>query len=249
MTSPPYPISSSFHALKTWWREELAVSGMKLSLGKVANALWAVLCESLPESKRRRYGDIDYDWDYRVNTTSANVNWQTRLLGHLTSPYQPTEPALFHEMLTNLNIKFEDFTFIDIGSGKGRVLLMAADYPFHKVVGIELLPELHRAAEDNLRRYRSASQRCFSVEARCMNARDYKFPVDPLLVYLFNPLPPAALARMTSNLCGSLRENLRTVYVVYHNAEHERVFGECGIFRKTLATEQYSIFTNVNKSI
>ena len=55
-------------------------------------------------------------------------------------------------MMSSLKLDFQEFTFIDIGSGKGRVLMMAADYPFRRILGIELLPDLHRAAQENLNR-------------------------------------------------------------------------------------------------
>ena len=55
--------------------------------------------DSLPDRRRLRYGDADYDWEHRVNTTSAAVDWRDRLLGAFHSPYQPTEAALFHEMV------------------------------------------------------------------------------------------------------------------------------------------------------
>jgi hypothetical protein len=44
---------------------------------------WEFLLDSLPSRRRRRYGDVDYDWDHRVDTTSATVNWRDRLLGLL----------------------------------------------------------------------------------------------------------------------------------------------------------------------
>jgi tRNA G46 methylase TrmB len=81
------------------------------------------------------------------------------------SPYQPTEPALFREMMARLPIEFDRFTFVDIGSGKGRTLLMASEYPFWKIVGVELIAELHDAAEENIRDYRSPTERCMHIES------------------------------------------------------------------------------------
>ncbi len=111
-------------------------------------ALWEFVRDSTPERLRQRYGDADYDWEHRVNTTSAAVGWRDRLLGVFHSPYQPTESALFHEMLDALSQQshsdFHDFVFIDLGSGKGRTLLMASDYPFRRIVGVELLPRCIR---------------------------------------------------------------------------------------------------------
>ena len=86
-------------------------------------------------------------------------------MGHLHSAYQPTEPAAFHQMMDALGTDFSQFTFIDIGSGKGRVLLMAADYPFSRVIGVELLPALHRIAEQNIDKYCETRRRCLQVES------------------------------------------------------------------------------------
>ena len=57
--------------------------------------LWRFLRDSTPERRRQRYGDMEYDWEHRVDTTSGTVGWRTRLLGLFHSPYQPTEPVLF----------------------------------------------------------------------------------------------------------------------------------------------------------
>src|SRR5271168_5004167 len=110
--------------------------------------LWTFLRESTPERRRQRYGDMEYDWEHRVDTTSGTVGWRARLQGSFHSPYQPTDPALFHEMMAQLRIlserfDFESFIFVDLGSGKGRTLLMASDYPFKKITGVELLSELN----------------------------------------------------------------------------------------------------------
>ena len=177
MTSSSSPTFRS--TLRRWWREGLARDGFRQTVRNLANHLWEFLRESTPAQKRQRYGDADYDWDHRVNTTSATVSWHDRLLGEFHSAYQPTEPALFREMMesmSSLDIEFEDFTFIDVGSGKGRVLLMAADYPFRRILGIELLADLHRVAQENIRAYKAESQRCFDVVAAAADARGFAFP-------------------------------------------------------------------------
>ena len=137
------------------WKEDRARDGPWSAARSFFRRIGEFLWESLPAQRRQRYGDAEYDWDHRVNTTSATVGWRERLLGQFHSGYQPTEPALFTEMMSSLKINFQEFTFIDMGSGKGRVLLMAADYPFHRIVGVELFPALHRVAQQNLNAYRS----------------------------------------------------------------------------------------------
>jgi hypothetical protein len=240
-------ISPSRHTILRWWRESSTREGPLQTFRLLLASLWEFVHDSTPSRRRQRYGDVEYDWDFHVDTTSATVGWSDRLLGHFNSPYQPTEPALFHEMLASLmhssaKIDFREFTFIDIGSGKGRVLLMAADYPFRRILGVELLPELHRVAQENISKYKSDSQQCFAVETKNIDAVDFEFPFEPTVLYLFNPLPESGLARMITNLERSPREHPRQVFVLYHNPLLERVLTRSAFFKKIVGTPQYSIF-------
>jgi SAM-dependent methyltransferase len=234
--------------VRRWWTENSARDGFFPTLKRFISALWEFARDSTPSRRRQRYGDVDFDWDYRVDTTSATVGWRDRLLGMFHSPYQPTEPALFREMLARLIevspvLALHEFTFIDVGSGKGRALLMAADYPFRRVVGIELLPELHRVAQDNLAKYKSDSQQCFAIEGLLGDACEFVFPPEPTVLYLFNPLPESGLAKLISNLEQSLREHPRPVFVVYHNPLLEQAVSRTATCKKRTSTDQYSIFT------
>ena len=189
-----------------------------------------------------------------MDTTSATVGWRDRLLGMFHSPYQPTEPALFREMLASLmraaaklsSAKFDlrEFTFIDIGSGKGRALLMAADYPFRRILGIELLPELHGVAKENIANYKSDSQQCSAIDCLLGDACEFVFPAEPTVLYLFNPLPESGLTRMVRNLEHSLQEHPRPVFVLYHNPLLEHVLTRSAGFEKIGGTPQYLIFAS-----
>jgi hypothetical protein len=229
--------------LANWWRENSARDGAWRAARRLATEVCEYLRDSLPDRRRQRYGDIDYDFDFHVNTTGATVSWRDRLLGHFLSPYQPTEPALFHEMLAALAIDFSQFTFVDLGSGKGRTLLMASDYPFRKIVGVELLPALHRAAEENVQAYRRDTRKCLAIELVLGDARGYVLPNDPLVLYLFNPLPKAALVEVIDKLGASLRAHARPLYVIYHNPLLESVVARQEWLTKIAGTHQYVIFT------
>jgi hypothetical protein len=229
-------------AFRDWFARQSARNGITSTLQECLGVAREFLRDSLPSRRRRRYGDVDYDWDHRVDTTAATVNWRERLLGLLHSPYQPTDPALFQEMLASLTIDFRDFVFIDIGSGKGRTLLMASDYPFRRITGIELLPELHRVAQENISKYKSDSQQGFALESICGDAREFIFPPEPTVLYLFNPLPEAGLVQLLANLERSLRECPRPMFVIYHNPVLEHVLTERPWLKKIGGTHQYSSF-------
>jgi len=232
-------------AILRYWRERAAQAGALVATRDLTAALWEFLRDSTPTRRRSRFGDADYDWEYRVNTTSGAVGWRDRLLGLLNSPYQPSEPGLFREMLETWREKtlcdFAQYTFLDLGSGKGRTLLMASDFPFRRIVGVELLPSLQKIAEENISTYKSTSQQCFRLESVCADATQFPFPEGPLLIYLFHPFPEAGLRRTLANLRESLQQSPRPVYVLYHNPLLEQVVADYGL-RKITGTHQYAIF-------
>ena len=228
--------------LRGWWREQAREKGARSATRRLFRNLWSFVRESTPERRRQRYGDMEYDWENRVNTTSGTVGWRARLLGLFHSPYQPTDPALFREMMASLPIEFDQFTFVDLGSGKGRTLLMASEYPFRKIVGVELIAKLHHAAEENIRAYRSATQRCVRIESVLADAREFELPQEPLVLYLFNPLPESALSEVLRRLEKLLAQTPRPVWVVYYNPLLETVFGASSCLEKVCGTEQYSVY-------
>jgi SAM-dependent methyltransferase len=234
-------------ALRSWWREQSREKGAASACFLLVRNLWDFVRESTPEHRRRRYGDMEYDWEYRVNTTSGTVGWHTRLLGLFHSPYQPTDPALFREMMASLPIEFDQFTFVDLGSGKGRTLLMASEYPFRRIVGVELIAELHRAAQQNIRDYRSPTQRCAQSESILADAREFELPPEPLVLYLFNPLPERALSEVLQRLEKSLARVPRPVWVVYHNPLRETALGASGFLKKAGGTLQYSVYRTMGQ--
>ena len=232
-------------ALGDWWRDHARAQGAPAAASLLLAELWGFVRDSTPNRSRSRYGDMDYDWEHRVNTTSGTVNWRERLLGIFYSPYQPTDPSAFREMMGALPTDFREYTFIDIGSGKGRTLLMASEYPFRKIVGVELITELHRAAEENIVAYRAQTPTAHgtAIESVCMDACEFVFPATPLLVYLFNPLPEARLRQVMRNLEESWRKTSRPVWIVYHNPALESALAESQWLQRVSGTAQYSLYT------
>ena len=239
-----HPQISIGRSLRDYWRQERSTAGRLAAARELARVGWDFLRDSLPEHKRRRYGDAEYDWEFRVDTTSATVTWRTRLLGLLHSPYQPIEPQLFREIMSSLDIDFREFTFIDIGSGKGRALLLAAEYPFRRVIGVELLPELNAVAEENIRKFLDLDKEkeCREVQTRCGDATESSFPAGPLVVFLFNPLPEPGLKKIVENLRASLQQNPRPAYVIYASPLFENVIADSSEFTRIGGTHQYSLF-------
>jgi len=229
-------------AIKTWWREQPEDAHAGLRLRRLAAIGREFVRDSLPDRKRQRFGDAGYDWDYRVDTTSANVGWRARLIGLLNSSYQPIEAEIFREIINVLAIAFSQYTFIDIGSGKGRALLLASEFPFRRIVGIELLPELNQIAEENIRKFANAQGRALPLEAICGDATEFEFPDEPLVIYFFHPLTEAGFRKVLSNLQSSLRRHPRPVQIVYANPLFEMLLAGTPEFKKVTGTHQYAIY-------
>jgi SAM-dependent methyltransferase len=229
-------------AIRSWWRQHRRNASAFVAAKKLIAICAEFLRDSLPDRKRGRYGDVDYDWEHRVDTTSANLGWRARLIGVLNSPYQPVAPELFREMMNALAIDFPQFTFIDIGSGKGRALLLASEFPFYRIVGVELLPNLNRIARENIRKFSDRHARSGSIETICADATEFPFPEAPLVLFLNNPLPEPGLQKLVSNLESSLRSKPRVVFVVYANPVLEQVLSNSHLFRKIFGTHQYAAF-------
>ena len=247
---PRTPVTSSTHvelsfsrALTRQWGQSLRYFGFWRALREFGGAFWRALGELLPSRRKARFGDLDYDWEHSVDTTRSNVGFGTQFLTGVTArPYFATEPWLFEQIMQGLPIDFSQFTFIDLGSGKGRVLLMASDYPFKRIMGVEFMPELHRAAQKNVANYSNARQRCRRIESVCADARDFQFPDGPLVVYLFNPFSESTFAQVLGNLRTSIQQSPRPVYVAYRFTEFEDLLAQEPWLERAGASEQWVVY-------
>lgn len=141
--------------------------------------------------------------------------------------YRPVWSDVFHQALAALGLDCERFTFVDYGSGKGKALLLASDYPFEEILGVEYSPELHRIAEQNIERYRGREQRCQQLRSVCIDALRFEPPQKPLVCFFFNPFDDDTMRAVIERLVRSARAFRREIYVVYTNMrnvrEHEDV--------------------------
>ncbi len=106
------------------------------------------------------------------------------------------------------------YTYVDLGSGKGRTLFVAAEVPFREVVGVEFSRPLHDRAAANVRTFRHRGRRSGPIRSVHLNAVDFAFPPGPLVIYLFNPFGAQTMRLVLDNLAASLRHGPRHVVVV-----------------------------------
>jgi SAM-dependent methyltransferase len=127
--------------------------------------------------------------------------------------YQPSSVEEFRLRMARLgsHVDVSDFTFVDYGSGKGRVLLLAAELPFRRIVGVEFSRSLHEVA---LRNIATLGRDAARVEAIHDDATSFEPPAGPLVLYFFHPFGAPVLREVLGCVRASIERVPRPVYVV-----------------------------------
>jgi SAM-dependent methyltransferase len=143
--------------------------------------------------------------------------------------YGPSGEGGVRASLKKLNINPSSFTFIDFGSGKGRVLLIAAGLPFRAVLGIEFSRELHETAVQNISRFPSHLISAGTVTSCCGDAASFPLPPSNLVCYFNNPFGPPVMSKVVAQL-EAHRDSGYRILVIYLDPRHRGVFERTGKF-------------------
>jgi hypothetical protein len=140
--------------------------------------------------------------------------------------YEPSPWLVLRRALPKAEVCADD-VFLDFGSGKGPIVLQAAQYPFRRVIGVELAPELHAIAQRNVARA-LPTLACRNIELVNSDALEYTVPDDVTVVYFYNPFLGSVFARVVRELQASLRRRPRTLRIVYMNPVEESALIDAG---------------------
>lgn len=132
-------------------------------------------------------------------------------LEHATH-YSPTPVTEAETLLDASPVGPGGATFVDVGAGLGRVVLVAARRPYRTVIGVEISPALAQIARENVERARDRRQTCRDVRIVRADARAYRFPRGDLVVYLFNPFGAAVLDPMLRNVAAHATGDVALLY-------------------------------------
>jgi hypothetical protein len=154
-----------------------------------------------------------------------------------STAYFGVAPSVFRGLMkrwerTGLGARLERYTFVDAGAGMGRAMLLAAQYPFTKVQGIELNPVLAGMAEENIVRWQAAGRAAAPMEIRCGDVLEFRFPKGPCLVFLFNPFGEAVMRRLLRRMAKEFAGRAGQLDILYVNNEQEGAMeGQVGFTR------------------
>ena len=157
-----------------------------------------------------------------LDITSANARHAVR--------YEPSPEALVRQAIAILGIEPAAFTFIDFGSGKGRVLMIAAEYSFKRLIGIEFSSELNEIAKHNIARLPSNLNLVDRVSLLCYDAAEFDLPLTDLVCYFYNPFRAAVLGPIVDKLATRATEGHRII-IIYVDPQYRDLFEQTGTFR------------------
>jgi hypothetical protein len=129
--------------------------------------------------------------------------------------YAPTRARPLSSLLRALNVP-RDAVFVDFGCGKGRALIVAAQYGVRRLKGIELVPEFIRTCETNLRKLRSQAGH-FEWQIFNTDIKDYAVSPEDDVFYLYDPCAWPGVVTCLENILASWRQYPRLVRVIYHD--------------------------------
>jgi hypothetical protein len=139
-----------------------------------------------------------------------------RRFGH---DYRPVHRLSFDAAMAELPERFEEFTFVDYGAGRGRALLLASMHPFRRIVGVEFASELHDDANMNIAQFPRSLMKCRDVECRLMDAIDFAIPNEKCVLFFNDPFDDEVLTIVLERIAASYRAQPRRMYLVFVRPE------------------------------
>ncbi len=172
-----------------------------------------------------------FDLEFGVRTSGLvagrNLTSGQRNDRHATA-YYAVAPSVFRGMIVRWRrcrplAAIDEFTFIDLGAGMGRAMLLAAEFPFRAVLGVELNPTLARIGRRNLALWRAAGRARAPLRMFCRDAAEFDLPPGPCVAFLFNPFAGPVLRRVLRNWTGKLGLRSGKLDILYVNNVQESV--------------------------
>lgn len=212
------------------------VLGTLILLKNAPFRLWREYRDAKRFSSTRKPDPFDLEHNIetsqRVHASDLRVNSRNWMDG---TNYDPTPVKLIRETIAALPINAAEFTFIDFGSGKGRVLFVASEFPFARIIGVEYAPELHQAACRNLQSYRSETQKCGRIETIWQDMTTFHFPEGPLVLFFYNP----AFESIMRTMAAKITALSQACWVVYANPRYNVFEG----LNEVQKTDTYALYT------
>jgi SAM-dependent methyltransferase len=137
--------------------------------------------------------------------------------------YAGSQPSIIRTALNALP-PLGDCAFVDLGCGKGRPLLVASEYPFRRIVGVELTSSLVQDARKNVAIISQRFPERTAIQVEQQDAGQFVLPAGNAVVFIYNPVGVEVVAQVVARVEEALTAGGRSIFVIYYNPVHGHCF-------------------------
>jgi SAM-dependent methyltransferase len=168
-----------------------------------------------------------FDQRYGVDTSGLIGGGELRS-GHkndvFNTAYYGMAPSRFHHVIASWiaddsHPSIVNYSFVDLGCGKGRAIMMASESAFRQVIGVELHRSLARIAKNNVTIWAASGRAVSPIHVVCQDALDFVFPYGHCLLYLFNPFTAPVLTQLIERISDTFAERPGMLDLIYFNPQ------------------------------
>lgn len=141
------------------------------------------------------------------------------------------------KFIQNSEVKLEEYSFIDIGCGKGKVLLIASKYNFKNLIGYEINEKIFSILNKNIN----------SLQIKNLMIINESIDVEKIqnksIVYFYNPFSE----NMTNSFFEKLstNKNLKNLIIIYVNPQYVNILNKYSwkkVYQKKVSTQKLNIW-------
>lgn len=178
----------------------------------------------LTPAKAYRVAD-DFDDLNGVKTAGKVQPWNLEIESpnaKYASKYEPANPEFIRKAINLMGEDLCTFTFLDLGCGKGRALILAHQLGFKRIMGVEFCPELAEIGKENCRRAG------MTAEIVTADVSDFDLPAEDLVLFMFDPFKGPVMCRTLDQIS----RHKQKLIVVYVNPQLKGLFDKCSRLKR-----------------
>lgn len=137
--------------------------------------------------------------------------------------YQGVDSFVFKSVFQKLNRDFTNSTFVDLGCGKGKALILASDF-FQKLIGVDFSEEMCNICRKNIDKFSKRTGKTLEVEIINQDAAQYIIPENADVFFMYNSFHEPVISTVIDNIEKSLKINNREIFIIYVNALYDNIF-------------------------
>ena len=194
--------------------------------------------------------DLSFDWQHGTSTMRWVDADEFGAVGDnlaYSEHYRATKARPLWTLLRSLELP-RSSGFVDLGAGKGRVLLTAAEYGFRKIVGVEFSPKLCEYARQNIQIFKRRNGAPIEIDIVQSDATTYPIQPDQEVFFMFNPFGEVVMAQVLANLRRSVQVAPRKIWLIYNTPTQHDLIARTGIFRdqfyRNISGTHFRVYSN-----